>query len=355
MRKPTTRFGMTNSLYHASLVRDGYSPFSYSSLFSIIKGGILMNYSIILNRHAGNGNAEKAWATIKPLLDQQQIDYHMETTKYPNHGEYLASQIAQSHSAASSIVIAIGGDGTLHQVVNGLMKTAKQLDKAPLPVGYIPAGTGNDFARAYGISLHPHQALNQILTANKSQFINIGHYHEAIRGEDGYFLNNLGIGFDAAIVSRANTFKSRHKKNHIGRFTYLQKAIGVMYDQEPFTLMIQQDRKRFIFPKAYIAIASNHPFIGGGFRVAPHASLTKPSLELVVAERKNWPLTTWQLLQLTRGKLDQSRFAHHFQGNNLHITTTSLEFSQTDGEEMGNRFIDIALNITQYPIWQTRK
>lgn len=314
-----------------------------------------MNYSIILNRHAGNGNAEKAWLKIKPTLDQQQIDYHFETTKYPNHGEYLASRIAQTHTADKTVVIAIGGDGTLHQVVNGLMKTAERHGKDPLPVGYIPAGTGNDFARGYGISLHPLTALSQILMASQAQMINIGHYHEAIRSEDGYFLNNLGIGFDAAIVSRANTFKARHQRNHIGRFTYLQKALGVMYDQEPFALMVQNDHQRFIYPKAYIAIVSNHPFIGGGFRVAPKASLNKPSLELVVAERKNWPMTTWQLIQLARGKLDQSKFAHYFQGNNLHITTTSLEFCQTDGEEMGNRFIDIALNVTKYPIWQTRK
>jgi diacylglycerol kinase family enzyme len=201
--------------------------------------------------------------------------------------------------------------------------------------------------------MHPQRALDQILTADAPQKINIGHYHEAIRGEEGYFLNNLGIGFDAAIVSRANTFKAHHKKNHIGRFTYLQKAIGVIYDQEPFTLMIQSGRERFIFPKAYIAITSNHPFIGGGFKVAPNASLKKPSLELVVAERKGWPMTIWQLLQLARGKLDQSKFAHHFQSDNLHITTTSLEFSQTDGEEIGNRFIDLTLDISQYPIWQT--
>ena len=304
--------------------------------------------------------AEKNKRFSQPLLmikslerRQQQIDYHMETTKYPNHGEYLASQISQSHNAGSTIVIAIGGDGTLHQVVNGLMKTAKRLNKKPLAVGYIPAGTGNDFARGYGISMHPQRALNQILTADAPQKINIGHYHEAIRGEEGYFLNNLGIGFDAAIVSRANTFKARHKKNHIGRFTYLQKAIGVIYDQEPFTLMIQSGRERFIFPKAYIAITSNHPFIGGGFKVAPSASLKKPSLELVVAERKGWPMTIWQLLQLARGNLDQSKFAHHFQSDNLHITTTSLEFSQTDGEEIGNRFIDLTLDISQYPIWQT--
>lgn len=312
-----------------------------------------MNYSIILNRHAGNGNAEKAWTAIKPLLDQQQIDYHFETTKYPNHGEYLASQIAQSHTADSTIVIAIGGDGTLHQVVNGLMKTAQRLNRPPIAVGYIPAGTGNDFARAYGISLHPATALGQIFKATTATWVNIGHYYEAIRDEDGYFLNNLGIGFDAAVVSRANTYKNRHKRNRVGRFTYLQKALGVMYDQEPFTLMVQNNHERFIFPRAYIAITSNHPFIGGGFKIAPHASLDKPSLELVVAERNGWPLTTWQLLQLGRGKLEQSRFAHRFQGDNLRLTTTSLEFSQTDGEEMGNRFIDLALDMTQYPIWQT--
>src|SRR5699024_12126899 len=112
---------------------------------------------------------------------------------------------------------------------NKIKKMTKRLKNRPRAVGDIPAWIGNYFARGYGISMHPQRALNQILTADAPQKINIGHYHEAIRGEEGYFLNNLGIGFDAAIVSRANTFKARHKKNHIGRFTYLQKAIGVIY------------------------------------------------------------------------------------------------------------------------------
>lgn len=311
-----------------------------------------MNYSIILNHHAGNGNADKAWSLIQPFLDQQKISYRLETTKYPNHAAYLGSRIAQVRPSDDTIVIVIGGDGTLHQVINGLMKTATHQHRPPIPVGYIPAGTDHNFALGYGIALRPLQALQQILSADKPTMINVGHYHEAIRGEDGYFLNNLGIGFDAEIISRTNTVKVRHKAKKVHRLTYFRKALGVMYDQEPFTLMVQNGIKRYLYPQAYIAIASNHPFTNGGFRVAADTSLATPQLELMVAERKNWPMTSWQLFQFARGRLDRSRFAHHFRGNDLHFTTSSLEFIQADGEEMGNRFVDMAFDTALYPIWQ---
>ncbi|WP_076462216.1 diacylglycerol/lipid kinase family protein [Limosilactobacillus caccae] len=312
-----------------------------------------MNYSIILNHHAGNGNADKAWSLIQPFLDQQKINYRLETTKYPNHATYLSSRIAQVRPHDETVVIVIGGDGTLHQVINGLMKTAREQNRSPLPVGYIPAGADHNFALGYGIALQPLKALQQILAATSPTMINIGHYHEAIRGEDGYFLNNLGIGFDAEIISRTNTVKARHKTGKVHRLTYLRKALGVMYDQEPFTLMVQDGIQRFLYSKAYIAIASNHPFTNGGFRVSSGTSLATSQLELVVAERKNWLMTSWQLIQFARGKLDKSHFAHHFQGNDLHFTTSSLEFIQADGEEMGNRFVDMAFDTALYPIWQT--
>lgn len=311
-----------------------------------------MNYSIILNQHAGNGNANKAWAAIKPFLDAQGISYHLETTKYYNHAEYLGTKLGSDDHHEPIIVLVIGGDGTLHQVINGIMKGAKKAHRTPLPVGYIPAGTGNDFARGFGISMKPLKALQQVLTASEAKEIHIGHYQEAIHDEEGYFLNNIGIGFDAAIVSRANSYKATKKRNHMGHLTYLFKALGVIYDQEPFSLMVNSNQTRSIFGKAYIVIVSNHPFIGGGFKIAPHASLHQPTLDLVVAERKNWLMTFWQLLQFARGKLDSSRYAHLFKGQQLKISTTSLEFCQTDGEEMGNRFVDFSFDTTTFPIWQ---
>lgn len=311
-----------------------------------------MHYSIILNPTAGNGYAKTVWPQIKQALDQGQVDYDSQVTKYPDHATYLAQKLAAAADPATTVVIAIGGDGTLHEVLNGLMKVHQSADQ--LPLAYIPAGTGNDFARGYGISLDPLTALQQILAADSNQRINVGHYHDAIKKQDNYFVNNVGIGFDAAIVSRTNASQAKKKlnKHHIGRFSYLSQALGVLYDQQPFTLMLEEGHSRTYFPKAYIVIASNHPFIGGGFKIAPGASVKEPALDLVIAERKNWVVTAWQLWKFARGKLIHSRAAHHFHAARFHYVTTSLEFGQVDGEEMGNRFMDLTLSVASYPFHQ---
>ncbi|WP_373841689.1 diacylglycerol kinase family protein [Limosilactobacillus sp.] len=315
-----------------------------------------MHYSIIINPIAGNGYAKSAWPAVHQALDQAQIDYDYRFTKRAGQATYFATKLAEKSQPTNTVVIAMGGDGTLHEVLNGLLKTAKKHQTSRLPLAYIPAGTGNDFARAYGIILDPVKALQQILATDHPQVINIGHYRDAIKNQDHYFLNNVGIGFDAAIVSRTNFSKAKKKLNRhhrIGHFAYASQALGVLYDQAPFTLMAQGDHEREFFSKAYIAIVTNHPYIGGGFRIAPTATIKEPALDLVVAERKNWLVTFWQLIQFARGKLADSRFAKHYHGHQFHCTTTSLEFGQVDGEEMGNQFMDLTMSVATYPFWQT--
>ena len=92
--------------------------------------------------------------------------------------------------------------------------------------------------------------------------------------------------------------------------------------------------------------------MGGRFKIAPNASLDEPSLDLVVAERKNWLITFWQVWRFVHGKLAGSRFAKHFHGKNFHCTTTSLEFGQVDGEEIGNQFMDLLISTASYPFHQ---
>ncbi|MCH5387740.1 diacylglycerol kinase, partial [Limosilactobacillus fermentum] len=111
---------------------------------------------------------------------------------------------------------------------------------------------------------------------------------------------------------------------------------------------------RQLFPNAFIVIASNHPFIGGGRKVAPDRDLAEPNLELLVVERHNWLITFWTMWLFLREHLARSRFAHRFVGTHLHYTTTSLEFGQVDGEEMGNRFVDLELGTASYPFRQVR-
>lgn len=314
-----------------------------------------MHYSIILNPTAGNGKAQKEWQLIEPQLIQAQASFDIHTTKDRSSAEYFATRLVQRRK--KDIVMVIGGDGTLHQVLNGLIKESHRLHTSPLPLAFIPAGINNDFARAFGVPLKPLDALQQILNTTTVTNVNIGHYHEAIKNEEGYFLNNIGVGFDAAIVSRVNGKSARKQSTafHLWHPGYLRQALGVVYDQQPFQLMVQQGSSRNFYPRAYIVLLVNHPFIGGGVKVAPTSSLSQPQLDLLVAEQKGWPITFWQLIQFSRGKLPNSRFADHLTGPQFHYTTTSLEFEQSDGEPLGNRFVDLRTDVTQYPFWQTTK
>lgn len=311
-----------------------------------------MHYEIIVNETAGNGNAKHAWSTVQSLLDQLQVSYTVHLTTHPQHESYIASKLAEQHHA-DTVIIVVGGDGTLHNTLNGLQKGQSDGD-VQLPLAYIPAGTGDDFARGYGISMKPAHALQQILSADHPYQTNIGKYTEAIKNEHGYFLNNIGIGFDAAIVSRTNhsSAKKRLNRAHLGRFSYLSKAIGVIYDQQPFSLMVQANGHRDAYARAFIVVATNHPFIGGGFKVVDTASIKDPAIDMVVSERKNWLQTLWVIRAFARGKLSHSKWARHYHVPKIHYTTTSLEFGQIDGEEMGNRFFDLTVSSTKYPFYQ---
>ncbi|MGN1279371.1 MAG: diacylglycerol/lipid kinase family protein [Limosilactobacillus sp.] len=308
-----------------------------------------MHYSIIINPFAGNGEAKNAWQQIKGQLDQENIQYRYQLIKEAGDAEYLATKISQETPAQPLTVIVVGGDGTLHDVLNGLIKSVPSYSKQ-IPLAYIPVGVNNDFAKGYGISLDPLKALQQILEAKQKYRITIGHYRDTIKGQDRYFFDSLGIGFDAAITSQAN--RKKGKKRALSRRAYLRHAISVLYDQQPFTLMVQQQGSRDFFKKAYIVIIANQPYMGGRFKIAPNTSLNESSLDLIVAERKNWLITFWQVWQFVHGRLADSRFAKHFHGKDFHCTTTSLEFGQVDGKEIGNQFMDLLISTASYPFYQ---
>lgn len=311
-----------------------------------------MHYEIIVNKNAGNGNAKNVWSTVQSLLDQLQVSYSVHLTNHPQHESYIANKLA-ARNLTNTVIVVVGGDGTLHNTLNGLQERQVDNDQQ-IPLAYIPAGSSNNFARGYGISMKPAHALQQILSADHAYQTNIGKYTEAIKNEHGYFLNNIGIGFDAAIISRSNhpSAKKRLNRAHLGRFAYLRKAIGVIYDQQPFSLMVQANGHRDAYGRAFIVVATNHPFIGDGFQVIDTARITDPAIDMVVSERKNWLQTLWVIRAFARGKLSHSKWARHYHVHKIHYTTTSLEFGQIDGEEMGNRFFDLTVSSTKYPFYQ---
>lgn len=93
------------------------------------------------------------------------------------------------------ILVVLGGDGTLHNVINSLLPY-----DSTIPLSYIPCGSGNDFARGVGLSRNIDKALHQILRTRRPKEIQTIHYVEANQEEIGLATNNVGLGLDAAIV-----------------------------------------------------------------------------------------------------------------------------------------------------------
>lgn len=312
-----------------------------------------MQFSIILNELAGSGNAKKVWEQIEPQLQNRQIDFQVKVTQYAGHASYLTEQyIKHTTNPDEMVILVIGGDGTLHQALNGAV-SQRSHHPHPIPLAYIPAGSGNDFARGVGMSRDVNVALRQIIDCQHPTNIDIGVYEETIKHDHGFFVNNIGIGFDAAVVSRTNAspHKRKFNKYHLGSLSYVASVLSVLYNQEPFQLMVQVGQHRDLYQKAFLVTTSNHPYFGGGVSILPGATVDSGQLELIVIERKNWLILLWLMLLLLFKRHLKSHWVHHYKAPQLHVTTTSLEFGQIDGEELGNRFFDLQMGISQYPFW----
>ncbi|GAK47226.1 diacylglycerol kinase [Secundilactobacillus oryzae JCM 18671] len=312
-----------------------------------------INFYIIINETAGGGKTRLLWPEIKQELDQRNTSYDFTFSTYPEHTVELAEHWAKHLDLSTPeqpVLLAIGGDGTLHEALTGLVKA----NRAPqIPVAYLPIGSGNDFARGMGMATNWHSALNQILNCTHASRINIGTYNDTIKYERGVFTNNLGIGFDAAVVSKTNhsPHKERLNKFNLGSLSYIASIIGVLYNQEAFPLTVHIDHKRDIYSKAYLVTVSNHPYFGGGVKIMPPASVKDEALDLIVIEKHNIFALLLLLLTIFRGKHLKYKAVHHYHGQNIQLSIPSIEYGQVDGEEMGGRYWDLYLGTSTYPIW----
>ncbi|GEK28454.1 diacylglycerol/lipid kinase family protein [Furfurilactobacillus siliginis] len=314
------------------------------------------HFYVILNRHAGRGRASKIWDAASPKLKQAGITYQLAETRYPGHATLLAELYAkrvQPDSTDTNIVLVVGGDGTLNQTLNGL-KLGTTGD--PLPIAYLPAGSGNDFARGAGISRNPDIALQQIISATEPTILDIGHYDETIKHEHRYFVNNVGIGFDAAVVSAANHSSQKGLLNHlhIGSLAYMAQLAGVLTHQDAFPVTLQIDDQREVFNNGFLLTTSNHPYFGGGVRILPIASVTDGKLSVIIVEKMRIPRFIFLFMMMGAGRHLGFKQVHHYQAEKIHLSVSSLEHGQVDGEEMGSRSFDIYLTIDQYPFWFTQ-
>jgi YegS/Rv2252/BmrU family lipid kinase len=214
---------------------------------------------IILNPMADMGNA---WRTARDLrsITEEHGGIDWSGTVYPGHAIELAKQAGEQ---GYDLVIAMGGDGTVHEVMNGLMQLPPE--RRPI-LGIVPAGSGNDFGHSIGASASPAEALHRAIHGDPST-VDLG----MITAEDGrreYFDNTLGIGFGAIVTIRSHQLPLLR-----GFLMYLTAVLQtILLDHNPIHMHIEVDGKTMQEDVIYL-ILCNGPREGGGFLVAPQAKV----------------------------------------------------------------------------------
>lgn len=284
-------------------------------------------YIFIINPIAGNGRAKKIYQKLKKNASYQKLQVVSYYTQYKGHAEELTDKLQTIHEGLMiDAIIVIGGDGTMHEVLNGLKNK-------PIPVSFIPGGSGNDFARGCSIPKNPDEVIKNVIHNKHTMDYWLGVYDVNNR-KKRFFVNCLGFGFDAVVARSAN--KSRFKKLfnqlHLGTVIYILTLIRelIFFRSIPLTIEMDNDCKHF--DRCFLLTINNHPYLGGGMKINPKAVNHKDHLSILVVDS----ISKWKVLLLFgtvfTGKHLSFKEVETFHANKIVVSSDTPIPFQADGE-----------------------
>lgn len=207
---------------------------------------------LIANPIAGRGRGRKVLPAAEEALRHQGLQFKTEVTSRPLEAMEIARRAAEE---GCELVVALGGDGTSHEVANGLLSSGN----SEVALGMIPIGTGNDFADMFDTPTDLAQVALRI-REGKTRLIDVG------RINDRYFVNIVGVGFDALVSIQA--LKIQHVLR--GFPLYLAAVFITLKEYQIPHITVEFDGERLSMPMTMINVA-NGKREGGGFLIAPDA------------------------------------------------------------------------------------
>jgi diacylglycerol kinase (ATP) len=272
-------------------------------------------YFFILNPIAGRGRSVRAMQRIKEILDEKREKYKVVETEYPGHATVIAKDAVKN---GVKRIVAVGGDGTLLEVANGMIGENAVM-------GIIPAGTGNDFIKAVGIPNDPDTAL-EILLREKHKRVDIG-----LADEKRYFLNISGTGFDVEVLK--NTEKV--KRFLTGLTAYYTAVLMAVFGYR-FKKVTLKMEGRTIEKKVLLVAVANGISYGGGMKVAPEASIEDGLLNVTVVEKMpRWRIPI-DLPKFVKGEHETIKYIEKYKCESVTIETEKEEPLNMDGEITGS-------------------
>jgi len=241
----------------------------------------VLHAHVILNPAAGRGAARRVESIVARAFRAQGWAVDVVRTEGPGHAQVLAAQAVRQ---GAKHVVAVGGDGTVHEVANGLL--GGNTDAA---LGVVPIGSGNDFAKLLGLFGHdPLHAVARLVTARSRRF-------DAGRVAGEWFVNSVGFGFAPAVV------KTRNRMQHLrGFLSYLVPVVQTFFQFEP---MVFDVTAAGFHERGYMMMIEvcNGTTSGGSYRFAPDADPADGKLDVCLIRRVSLPRFLVAIPRVMRG------------------------------------------------------
>lgn len=278
----------------------------------------------IINPLAGGKCGKKvklAVSTVENILKNANVPYALHYTEYPRHATKITEDLIKN---GATDIIVIGGDGSLHEVLNGF----SDFDKVAL--GLIPCGTGNDFASAVGIPEDPEKALAIILNS-APQFTDFMQM-PTVRG-----MNIIGMGIDVDVLRRYEKSKKKTK------LTYTLCLIKSLFNFEYSDFGVEtSDGKKEHYRSIIACIANGHRY-GGGIEICPPAKPFDNQLDFVAMKEMKRIKLIGAFMKLKKGKVLTLPQAVHFNATDIKITPKGDYTVNVDGQLYENIPFDVKI------------
>jgi len=279
---------------------------------------------LIVNPTSGSFSGKRKWRQISSEFEALSIPFDCEFTTKPQHEYEL---VLEALEKGYRKFVSIGGDGTLHHIVNGLMEQ-KLVSQQELKLAVIPLGTGNDWVKTYKIPKNIKKAV-AIIKSEHTVFQDIGSI-SLLNSDTKVFFNNVaGLGFDGYVVKRNERLK------FLGAASFLVSTVLSLasYSSSLFTI---ESAEHKLSTKSLLTIVGICQFSGGGMQLTKDVNPTDGLFDVSVAQH----FSLWKLLRnvfgLFNGSITNHTQVKTFKTNEVMITTSSIHvFIQADGELIG--------------------
>jgi len=280
---------------------------------------------IIVNPQAMHGETARLTPVIEKLLAS--VPHDLVETATPGHAVELAA-----NASGYGVVVAVGGDGTVHEVLNGLMRHPAETRPA---LAVLPTGSGNDTCRTLGIPFDVSEAALILATGERRRY-DVG------RCNDVYFNNSFAAGLDAKVTAKAVEYKVT--KHRSGLWLYLTALLHVLFkDLAAFDVRLGFDGEPLQAVQTLIIAITNGPTYGGGFKITPDSDPEDGVFDVCMIDPLGLLEALRRLPFVIAGKHTKMRVVHMSRHVSAVIESDVRMPAQVDGEVMAEQRYEISM------------